>query len=212
MLLRPHDEPVDEDQVEAFLARHTFGQLVAPGRGRDLPVVVPSHYARRDGVLRMHFARANPVWAALEERPRAAFTIVGDYTYIPTAWNAGEEAPPEWGVPTSYYATVQFEGDVRIVDEPAALAALLEEQLAALQPEGGHERVRAGDNPYARQFGAIRGLELHVTRRLAKFKYGGNRPAEHRTRVAERWAARDGPHDAEARAHVERTLRARRDL
>lgn len=207
VLVKPHDRPVDDEQVRAFVRSHRFGQLVAPGRGRDLPIVVPTHYAcDGDTTLLMHFSRQNPVWDALREHPRALFTVIGDYVYVPTSWNAGEEAPPEWGVPTSYYASVQHECDVRVVDDPDALAALLRTQLADIQPEGGHADVTPGDNPYARQMPGIRGLALSVTATRAKFKYGGNRPAAHRERVDAKLAQRGGPMDAEARGHIARTL------
>ena len=203
MLLRPSDAPLSDEEVRRFLETHAFGQLIAPGAGRDLPVVVPSHFAMRDArTLLVHFARPNPVWRALEERPRALFSVVGDYVYVPSDWNAGEEAPPEWGVPTSYYAAVQLECDVRIVDDAEEMARLLSELMRTFQPEGGHEPVRAGDNPYGRQFGAIRGAELTVTSTRAKFKFGGNRPLAHRLAVAQKLAERDAPLDAEAREHV----------
>ena len=203
MLIRPHDAARSDDEWRQVLADHDFGHLVAPGAGRDLPVAVPTHFAF-DGasVILTHFARDNPVWAALAERPRALFLVVADYVYVPSDWNAGEEAPPEWGVPTSYYAAVQCECDVEVVDEPEALAALLARQMARFQPEGGHMPVEAGDNPYGRQLNAIRGARLTVTGVRAKFKYGGNRPRAHRERVAQRLAERDGPMDAEARARV----------
>lgn len=208
MLVKGHDAPVDDAQVKDFLATQLFGQIVVPGRGREFPVVVPTHYAH-DGASRllMHFSRQNPVWDALREHPRALFVVTGDYVYIPTDWNAGEEAPPEWGVPTSYYASVQCECDARVVDAPDELAALLQAQLGALQPEGGHMPVTAGDNPYARQFPAIAGVELTIRHTRAKFKYGGNRPPAHRERVSGHLAERDGPMDSQARAHLERTLK-----
>lgn len=206
MLVRPHDAPVDDAQWRDFLRTHKFGQLIAPGVGREFPVVVPTHFVHDgDATLLMHFSRANPIWDALRERPRALFSVIGDYVYVPTNWNAGEEAPPEWGVPTSYYGAVQLECDAHEV-EGDALAALLQAQLGDIQPEGGHEPVTPGDNPYTRQFGAIRGLRLRVTNVRAKFKYGGNRPRPHRERVASLLAERDGPMDAEARAHQLRTL------
>ena len=207
MLIRPHDAPRSDDEWKRILLEHDFGHVVAPGSGRDLPVAVPTHFAfDGEDVALVHFARDNPVWDALAERPRALLLVAADYVYVPSDWNAGEEAPPEWGVPTSYYAAVQCECDVETVDEPDALADLLARQMARFQPEGGHAPVTAGDNPYGRQLKAIRGARLRVTGVRAKLKYGGNRPAEHRERVALRLGERDGPMDAAARERVLRTL------
>lgn len=204
MLVRPHDAPLADDEWKALLRTHDFGTFVAPGRDREFPVLVPTHFAHDEaaGVVLTHFSKANPVWEALRERPRAVLSVIADYVYVPSDWNAGEEAPPEWGVPTSYYAAVQLFGEVEEVDEPEALAALLATQMRHFQPEGGHMPIAAGDNPYGRQLPAIRGVRLHVREVKAKLKYGGNRPPAHRLRVAERLAGRDGPMDAEAREHL----------
>jgi transcriptional regulator len=223
VLIKPHDRPVSDEETRAFLDAHDFGELIAPGGPtRDLPVVAPTHWAFADDERRVavaHFARANPIWDALREKPRAMLSVIGDFVYVRSDWNAGEEAPsaaqaaertnrsssgPEWGVPTSYYGAVQMEGDARIVEDAEGTARILRALFARLQPEGGHEPVEPGDNPYAKQFGAIAGVELRVTSVRAKFKYGGNRPAAHRARVAERLAERGGPGDAEAREHLRR--------
>lgn len=204
MLIHPHDGAHDEAEWRAFLADHPFGQLVVPTR--DLPVIVPTHYALDGDRVLMHFARPNPVFEALRESPRAVFSVIGDYVYVPTSWNAEAGEPPEWGVPTSYYASVQLSGECEVVDGGEGMAAILKALLARLQPEGGHREPAPGANPYGAQFPGIRGVVLHVRDVRAKLKYGGNRTREHRLRVADLLARRDGPMDAEARAHILRRL------
>ena len=208
MIIRPSDRPLTDDEWKELLRDHDFGTLIAPGRDRELPVVSPSHFAY-DGneTVVLHFVRDNPVWAALVERPVALLSVIADYAYIPSYWNAGEEAPVEWGVPTSYYATVQLACEARIVDDPAELAQLLTDLMNHFQPEGRHAPVEPGDNPYARQFRGIRGLSLRIREVRAKFKFGGNRPTSHRVAVAAALAERNRPQDAEARAQVLRRLK-----
>jgi transcriptional regulator len=143
----------------------------------------------------------NPVWEALTENPLALVSVYGDYTYIPTQWNAEQGQPVEYGVPTSYYAAVQAVVRTRSVDDPEELAAILRAQLAHFQPEGGHAPVEP-DNDYGKQFRAIRGIVGTIEDVRAKFKYGGNRTVEHRLGVADRLAERDDGYDAAARAHL----------
>jgi transcriptional regulator len=211
VLVHPWDAPLDDEEWRSWLLRHDFGHLIAPGDGRDLPVVVPTHFLY-DGVttVRLHLARPNPVWSALAERPRALLTVVDDYTYVPTAWQAAPGTPAELGVPTSYYATVQLSCDVEVVDDPEAKAAILRDQLAHFEPAGGYLEPDAQHDHFRRRLPGIRGLVLTVTSVRAKFKYGGNKEPEHRELLADQLASRGGPADAAAREHLLRRLRAGR--
>lgn len=202
MFIRRHDAPLSDDEWHVFLAEHDFGELIAPGAGRDLPIVVPTHFIYDgDRTVLLHLAKPNPVWEALAERPRALLSVFGAYTYIPGHWNQDE-----YGVPTSYYAAVQLACDAEIIDEPAEVAAILERQLAHFQPEGKHAPVQPGDNRYGELLGSIRGIRLAVTDVRAKFKFGANRTVEHRQAVAAKLAERGRPLDVEARANVMRRI------
>ena len=202
VLIRRHDAARSDDEWRSFLASRDFGELIASGRGRDVPVVVPTHFIYDgDNTVLLHLAKPNPVWAALAERPRALLSVFGAYTYVPGHWNQDE-----YGVPTSYYAAVQLACDAEVVDDPAAVAAILERQLAHFQPEGKRAPVEPGDNRYGRLLDSIRGIRLSVTDVRAKFKFGGNRTVEHRRAVAAKLAERGGPLDLEAREQVLRRI------
>ena len=204
MLIRKHDAAISDDEWKTFLAARDFGELIASGRGRDVPVVVPTHFIYDgDRTVRLHLAAPNPVWDALAENPLALVSVYGDYAYIPTQWNANPGTDERYGVPTSYYAAVQAVVRTRLVDDPDELAEILTGQLAHFQPEGGHAPVEPA-GPYGRQLGGIRGIVGTIEEVRAKFKYGGNKTVAHRMRIAERLEARDGDLD---RAVRERLLR-----
>jgi len=168
---------------------------------------VPTHFIYDgDRTIRLHLAVPNPVWEALAENPLALVSVYGDYTYIPTQWNANPGTDPQYGVPTSYYAAVQATVRTRPVDDHDELAAILRAQLAHFQPEGGHADVTP-ESAYAKQFGGIRGIVCAIEDVRAKFKYGGNKTVEHRLRVAEHLAERDRGQDAAARAQLLRRTR-----
>lgn len=195
MLVHPWDAAPPVKWREWLRAGHDFGQLIAPGRERDLPVVVPTHFLfdfDEDKVW-LHLARPNPIWRALDERPRAMLSVVSDYAFIPSTWNGG--------VPTSYYAAVLLECDVRVVDDPAEKAAVLNRQLGHFQPG-----LRADVDRTERLLSGIRGIELTVTDVTAKFKYGGNKSGDMRAGIAEQLADRGAPFDREAARHVGETL------
>jgi transcriptional regulator len=208
VLIHRHDAPLDDSEWRAFLKEHDFGELIAPGQGRDLPIVVPTHFLwDGDTEVVLHLAKPNPVWDALAERPRALLSVFGAYTYVPGHWNQDE-----YGVPTSYYAAVQLACDVEVIDEPARVAEILERQLAHFQPEGKHAPVLPDkDDRYGKLLPGIRGIRLAVTDVRAKLKFGTNRTVQHREVVAENLQQRGGPLDLEARSHVlDRIERAKR--
>ena len=201
MLVHPWDAPSHDDEWRAVLHEFDFGQLIAPGGpDRVLPVVVPTHFIF-DGerTLELHLARPNPVWRALAERPRALLTVVADYVYVPAAVNADAGDDPALGVPTSYYAAVQAEVDVEIVDDPVAKAAILARQLRQFEPADS-TRVTPGADVESdrRLMPGIRGMRLTITGVNAKFKFGGNKTQEHRAEIAATLQIRNGPMDAAA--------------
>jgi transcriptional regulator len=205
MLVHPWDAPNHDDEWRAVLREFDFGALIAPGGPhRDLPVVVPTHFIF-DGeqTLELHLARPNPVWQALAERPRALFTVVADYVYVPAAVNADAGDDPALGVPTSYYAAVQAEVDVEIVDDPVAKAEILARQLRHFEPPDSVRITPSVDvESDLRLMPGIRGLRLTITGVRAKFKFGGNKTQEHRADIAAALEDRDGPMDASARRRL----------
>jgi len=205
MLIHPWDAPNHDDEWRAVLCRFDFGTLIAPGGpDREMPVVVPTHFIF-DGAktLELHLARPNPVWRALAERPRALLTVVADHVYVPAAVNANEGDDPTLGVPTSYYAAVQAEVDVEIIDDPEAKAAILDRQLSHFEPAGS-ARVSPGIDVESdrRLMPGIRGLRLTITGVNAKFKYGGDKTSEHRAKIAAALQTRNAPMDSAAGRRV----------
>lgn len=206
MLVRRADRPHSDDEWRSFLRTHDFGQFIAPGSGRPLPIVVPTHFVYEGGDEALfHFARPNPVWRALEESPQGMLTVVGAYTYVPAELNTGPEDDPGYGVPTSYYAAVQIGGRADVVDDPAELAALLNAQLSHFEP-GRDGRPVAPGNEYGKLLPAIRGVRFHFEDVRAKFKFGGNRTPDHARAIAEALAGRGRDLDNEASAIQRRRL------
>ncbi|MFF3942290.1 FMN-binding negative transcriptional regulator [Streptomyces phaeofaciens] len=204
MLVHPWDAPHDDAEWQDWLSTRDFGQLAVNGPHGEPPFVQPLHFAydpgRGEAVT--HLARPNPLWSALEAEPVVVLSVVDDYVYVPGPWQAAPDGPAEHGTPTSFYAAVQLRCTARIVDDPAAKAELLNRQVGHFQPEGGSARAAVGEAPYGRLLAGIRGIRLEVTGVRAKFKYANHRPAEVQDRIAAGLAARGGPGDPAARAHL----------
>ncbi|MBN6053927.1 FMN-binding negative transcriptional regulator [Nonomuraea sp. RK-328] len=196
MLIHPWDA-ADDEQALAYVRDHAFGQLVAAGRDRDLPVVVPTQFLLRDDrTVLLHLARPNPVWAAIEENPKVLLSVTGHWAYIPGAWRAEPGTDPALGVPTTYYSAVQLVCHAEIVKDVEGKLEILRAQLGDLDPEAGDPAAMP------RLMSGIQGLRLTVEEVRGKFKYDGHKDDAHRGRVAGHLTERGGPGDASALRHL----------
>ena len=185
MFIHPWDGTLGPDEWREWLAAtDRFGVLavgnLAPARA---PLLLPAHFALAEDELLLHLARPNPVWPHLEAATEVRLAVTGDYAYIPSYWRARAGGPDEDGVPTSYYASVQFVCRPSVVDDPQGKAEILAAQLADAQPEGRHAEVGIDSEPYGRMLPGIRGIRLAVLGVEAKFKYDDHNPVDHRERV-----------------------------
>ena len=201
MLIHPWDAGRDEAEWVEFVRTQGFGHLVAAGRDRAVPVVVPTQFAlvSAEEVV-LHLARPNPIWPALDENPTVVLSVAGDWAYVPARWKAIGDEDPRMGVPTTYYAAVQLIADASVLDDPQEKAAVLRVQLADV--EAGSDV--ADPIEHGRTLNGIRGLRLAVRDVRANFKYGGNADDAHRAYVAEHLTERAGPGDAAALRHLRR--------
>lgn len=211
MLIRPWDAPLDPDEWRTWLRTTApFGQLVVNALDPDeAPIVLPAHVAIDGHTLLLHLAAPNPGWPHIERARRVRFAIVDDYAYLPSTWRGAAGSPAESGVPTSYYAAVQFTCVPHVVDDPEGKTAILRAQLAHAQPEGGHAAVAVDEPPYGPLLPGIRGLRLEIVEIVAKFKFDDHKPVEFRRRIAARLDARGQPHDGGAAQQVRRRMAAR---
>jgi transcriptional regulator len=208
MYTAPVDATFGEAEWRPFLAANSFGHLVAAGRRRDVPVVVPTQFLLDGDTVHLHLVRTNPFFGAVAENPRVLLSVAGDWAFIPSDWKAIGDEDPGRGIPTTYYAAVQVTGTATVHDErasPGAVATVLRQQLRALQPE---VRIVDPAEAHAGKLLSILGISIAVESVSAKFKYGGNVDEAHRLAVVNHLEARDGPGDAAAAGHVVRRLQA----
>ena len=195
MLIRNHDDAGDDEtRWRSFVQSQGFGHFVASGRDRDIPVIVPTQFLLDGDRLVFHLARANPVFEALAENPQCVMSVAGDWAYIPGAWKAINDEDPALGIPTTYYGAVQLTGLATIVDDHPAVASILADQVADLEPH----TASVHPSGHGAMLGAIRAIVVEVTTVRAKMKYGANVDQSHRRHVAQLLGDRDGPGDAAA--------------
>ena len=115
MYIAKVDSGIDEAEWRQFVADQGFGHLIAAGKGREVPVVVPTQFVLDDDEVILHLVGKNPLLEAIEEQPRVLLSVAGDWAFIPSSWKAVGEENPLFGIPTTYYAAVQIQGSATIV-------------------------------------------------------------------------------------------------
>jgi transcriptional regulator len=200
-MIRDVDRDDDPQRWRAFLDAQGFGHFAAAGRDRDVPVVVPTQYVLGDDEIVLHLIASNPVFAALDENPRAVLSVAGDWAFIPGSWKAIGDEDPAHGIPTTYYGAVQVTGSCTVDTDPDAIAAVLRTQLGALDPDGSY----VDPTEHAARLRQIRAVHLAIEEVRAKYKYGGNVDQAHRDAVATHLDERDGPGDRAALTQLRRT-------
>jgi transcriptional regulator len=195
------DRTSGEDEWRPFVESQGFGHLIAAGSGRTVPVVVPTQFVLDGDRVLLHLAGPNPLFAAVAEQPRVLLSVAGEWAYIPSDWKAVGDEDPLLGIPTTYYAAVQLEGEATVAIDPDAVAEVLRLQLASVQPG-----VPVADPAVAHRgrLRAIRAITIPIDTVRAKFKYGGNVDDAHRRSVIDRLRARGGPGDLAAATHAAR--------
>jgi transcriptional regulator len=203
MLVHPWDAASGDEEWRTFVVAQSFGQLIAAGRARDVPVVVPTQFVLESDHVLLHLARPNPIWDAIDENPIVLLSVAGDWAYVPAAWKAIDDEDPALGIPTTYYAAVQLRCEASVVDSPDGKLEILRRQLSDLEPDSDH----ADPAVHERKLAGIRGLRLTIQDVTGKFKYGGNVDGAHREAIAAHLSERGAAGDEAARAHLQRRSR-----
>jgi len=204
MYIAPSDATFGRDEWRPFVESQGFGHLVASGRDRDVPVVVPTQFVLDGDRVFLHLAGPNPIFTALAEQPRVLLSVAGDWAFIPSNWRVVGDEDPAFGIPTTYYAAVQLVGTATVDRDPAAVAAVLRRQLAVVQP---HVEIADPEVAHQAKLRAIRAITIAVDDVRAKFKYGTGIDQAHSQAVIDRLRQRAGPGDLAAVRHAMRRSR-----
>jgi transcriptional regulator len=131
-----------------------------------------------DGMLRGHFARANPVWKSLHHDAEALAIFLGPHAYVSPSWYPSK-AQTGQAVPTWNYITVHARGRLTLKDDPAWLRAHVG-ALSATHEAASIAPWSVADAPVDYIDGLLRaivGFEISLTRLEGKWKLSQNRSA-----------------------------------
>ncbi len=185
MYLPAHFEETRPAVLQQLLRAHPLGQLVTVDiDGVPVANAIPFLYdADRGplGTLVGHVARANPVWRDVSgdgARRSVLVLFQGADGYVsPSSYAAKREHGRV--VPTWNYATVQARGPLRVLDDAAAVRALVT-RLTASHESAQPQPWAVSDAPadyIEAMLKAIVCIEIELTALVGKYKLSQNRSA-----------------------------------
>ncbi len=209
MYLPAHFQQNDVAVLHRLMRARPLATLVTLGAGGLNANHVPLHLLDTPapfGTLRGHVARANPLWSDLRAGVDSLAVFHGPQAYISPNWYPSKKASGRV-VPTWNYLAVHASGELRIIDDPAWVRALLTRLTAeheATQP-APWKLTDAPESFAATMIGNVVGIELTITRLLGKYKASQNQPEQNQAGVADALLRRDSE-DAKLMAHWVQTL------
>lgn len=175
----PKQFVVSDADTAALLGEGGFGHLVTPAPDGTVEVTsLPWLYDAASHSLVGHMARPNPHWHYTGDR-ESVVIIPGVDAYVTPSYYPSKQATQKV-VPTWNYETLNVHGRLHAHDDPDWLM----DQVTKLTDH--HEQGRAApwqvtDSPerfVSAQLRAIVGVQLSITRVVAKAKLSQNRTAE----------------------------------
>jgi transcriptional regulator len=179
MYVPRHFAETEPETLHALMRAHGFATLVSVLDGELFATHVPLWLDTgrgAHGTLLGHVARANPHWRGFDGRTPALAIFHGPHAYVSPRWLRGADQVPTWN-----YVVVHASGVPRIVEDAAAVRALLGRLAAQYEahaaspwdPAGLPERVADGLQR------AIVAFELPIEKLEGKRKLAQNKaPAD----------------------------------
>jgi len=198
---RTEYEMNEQEEIDKLLAEagHGFlGILTEDG----WPSSVPVNFVYAEGRVYFHGAYSGEKMEAIATGPRVTFTVVEDFSLIPSYFRDPRFACPA----TQYYRSVMIRGHVRVVEAVEEKAMALQALMEKLQPEGGYEPITAKAPMYRKSLKTTAVLAIEVERMTGKFKFGQNLPRSKREVVAESLEKRGCPIDHATVAEMRRFM------
>lgn len=167
-----------------LMQQYSFATLITQHDGTPfashLPLLLQAD-AGPYGTLLGHMARANLQWRDFAAEQEALVIFQGPHAYISPSWYAVHPSVPTWN-----YAAVHAYGIPRVIDDSAALYALLQALVQTYEaPSARPWAFDLPDDYLHTMMQGIVGFTMRITRLEGKYKLSQNRPAQDYPRIVE---------------------------
>ncbi len=165
----------------------------------EYPRAIALNFAAVGETIYFHGALEGEKFELIQTNPRAGFTIVKPYSYIPSYWSAPRNACPA----TQFFKSIEIKGTCSIVDDPAEKARGLGALMAKHQPEGGFDPIEPAVPVYAKALEGVGVFRIVPDSWTGKVKLGQNEPEKLRRILVEKLRERGGVMDEETALEIE---------
>ncbi len=209
MYVPKHFAETSSEEIRHIIDTFPLGTLVTHGvNGLDANQLPFALYPldEQSSTLRAHVARANPIWQEIPDNSEVLVVFKATDAYISPNWYPSKHESHRQ-VPTWNYQVINVHGRIRFTDEVKFLRSVVGHLTRTHETRTeGSKAWRMGDAPrdyMAMMLQAIVGLEIAITRVVAKSKLSQNREDRDRLNAAEilRQSGHIALSDAMSRSH-----------
>ncbi len=166
------------------------------------PRAIALNFAAVGETIYFHGALEGEKFELIQAAPRAGFSIVKPYSFIPSTWSAPRYACPA----TQFFKSIEIKGICSEVEDPAERALGLSALMDKHQPEGGFDPIDPAVPIYAKALAGVGVFRVVPDSWSGKVKFGQNEPEKLRRIFVEKLRERGGPMDEETAREIEKTL------
>jgi uncharacterized protein len=166
------------------------------------PRSVALNFAALEQDIVFHGALAGEKFDLMTARPRAGFTMVKEYSYIPSYWSAPEHACPA----TQFFKSVEIRGRAEVVEDAALKARALQALMEKMQPEGLYTPIDHRLPMYRGSLARVGIFRVVTETWTGKAKFGQNEPSKLRRLYVAKLRERGAPVDLATALEIEKSL------
>ena len=157
------------------------------------PYGVPLNFSWWEEGIVFHGAKEGKKVELITRNPKAYFSVVKPYAFIPSHFSHTTSACPA----TQFFASVSLEGEVSVLENNAEKAKGLNALMQKLQPEGHYETISETNPIYTKMLEATAVFYLKAKQTSFKLKMGQNLNKERKIGLIEELEKRGSALDIE---------------
>ena len=162
----------NQEEIKKFLEENSFGILINQTNGKLWATHIPLELDTNENgktILFGHISKENPQWKGFVENDQILAVFSGPHSYISSSWYDHEN------VPTWNYIAVHLYGNIKIIEEEAAINVLKKQVDKYEKNSKNPTRIEDLSKKTMLQSRGIVAFEIEITEIQATRKMSQNR-------------------------------------